>query len=183
MDILNEEIVRRIIQAVVVVVCGFVLNQMLKRGLEGMAKNANLPKLALNPLRTVIRYLVATIVLFVVLMLFGYNVTGLLTMLTGVLAMVAVGFVAVWSVLSNFLCTFVLILFKPFSVGDEIEFPGDSVKGKVVDLSLLFTTLRTSDGANYLIPNNMFFQKVMLRRRGDQHIELADQLHRDKAAE
>ncbi len=183
MDTLNHELILKIVQAVVVVVGGMILINIINRGLVTMATNANLPKLALNPLRTVIRYLVAVGVLFLVLTLFGYNVNGLLTMLTGVAAMVAVGFVAVWSVLSNFLCTFVLILFKPFSVGDELEIPADKVQGRVVDLSLLFTTLRTPDGANYLIPNNMFFQRIMLRRRGEKPVELGEQLQRDKAAE
>jgi len=93
---------------------------------------------------------------------------------------VAIGFVAVWSVLSNFLCTFVLIIFKPFSVGDDLEIPVDSIKGKVVDLTLVFTILRGENGELYHIPNNMFFQKVFRIRQGKKSVDLDVQLHQPK---
>lgn len=173
----------KLVESGVVLLGGVVMVNLLNRGIEVMNRSAKLPKLALNPIRAVLRYLVLVVVLCLVLMCYGYDVSGLFTMLTGVLAMVAVGFVAVWSILSNFLCTFVLIFFKPFSVGDELEIPADKVGGRVVDLSLLYTTLRTEDGATWQIPNNMFFQKMFLRRRGKQPVELADQLQREQPME
>lgn len=178
-----DTLVVRIVESVVIVLGGTILLAFLNRGIEMIARSANLPRLALGPVRVMVRYLLLAAVICLVLTRFGFDVSGLLAMLTGVLAMVAIGFVAVWSLLSNFLSTFVLILFKPFSVGDDLEIPSDSVSGRVVDLTLLFTTLRTPDGATYQIPNNMFFQKIFLRRRGAQSIELSDQLQREKPAE
>jgi small-conductance mechanosensitive channel len=183
MDWMNDEMFVKVIESLAIVVGGVILVGVLNRGLRLMAQNANLPRLALNPIRVLLRYFVLAAVLCLVLTRFGYEVSGLLTMLTGVLAMVAIGFVAVWSILSNFLCTFVLILFKPFSVGDQIEIPADEVAGRVVDLSLLYTTIRREDGATYQIPNNLFFQRIFLRRRGDKVVELGDQLQREKPAE
>jgi small-conductance mechanosensitive channel len=84
--------------------------------------------------------------------------------LSTVLAMVAIGFVAVWSILSNTLCTIIIMIFRPFSVGDEIEFAGDPVKGRVIDLNFFYTTLDAGDGSVLQVPNNMFFQKVVRRR-------------------
>ena len=94
----------------------------------------------------------------------------------------AIGFVAVWSVLSNFLCTFVLIVFKPFSVGDELELPGENVKGRVVDLSLIFTTLEVAHGEMVMVPNNTYFQRVFKRRIGHRTSGLAEQLRSEKPA-
>lgn len=83
-------------------------------------------------------------------------------MLTAMVAMVAIGFVAVWSVLSNTLCSLILLTARPFRVGDQIELPSDNLKGKVVNFSMLFTTLRAEDGAQIQISNNLFFQRVIV---------------------
>lgn len=102
--------------------------------------------------------------------------------ITAVLAMIAIGFVAVWSVMSNALCSLIILIVRPFQVGDTIEFPPDGFKGKVVNFSLLFTTLRTDDDRLLQIPNNMFFQRVIYRKRGDGPIALDEQLLREKDA-
>jgi small-conductance mechanosensitive channel len=96
--------------------------------------------------------------------------------LSTVLAMVAIGFVAVWSVLSNTLCTLVIMVFRPFAVGDEVEFPQDGVKGRVIDLNVFFTTLDAGDGTVMQVPNNLFFQKVMRRRHAAAAVSAATHL-------
>jgi small-conductance mechanosensitive channel len=62
---------------------------------------------------------------FVVIILFslqqlGVKVSTIVASLLTVAAMIAIGFIAIWSVLSNFLCSFLIILFTPFRIGDEI---------------------------------------------------------------
>jgi small-conductance mechanosensitive channel len=79
------------------------------------------------------------------------------------------GFVAVWSVLSNLLCTLMLILFHPFRVGDEIEIIDPAMTtglaGRVRNINLVFTHLHAAgpDAADttLYIPNNIFFQKII----------------------
>ncbi len=57
------------------------------------------------------------------------------------------------------------------------------MKGKVVDLNFLYTTLRADDATLIQIPNNLFFQKSVKRRRAVSAISLAQQLNRTEAAE
>lgn len=57
--------------------------------------------------------------------------------LTAFLAMVAIGFVAVWSVLSNSFCSVVLMMSRPFDVGDTVEVSGQALRGKVIDFNLI----------------------------------------------
>ena len=98
---------------------------------------------------------------------------------TAVLAMVAVGFVAVWSVLSNAFCSVVLMIVRPFNVGDSIEIPGDTWRGKVIDFNMIFTTLRDDDGSLLQVPNNLFFQKPIRRIIGSNTISLDQQADRE----
>ena len=95
-----------------------------------------------------------------------------------VIAMVAIGFVAVWSVLSNAFCTLMLLIYQPFQIGDRIIIPADSLEGEVSDLNLMYTTLRGAEGDIIQIPNNQFFQKAIRRIPGKKDTDLYEQLRK-----
>ncbi len=118
-------------------------------------------------------------VIAIMLVLQQYGVTdNAWTSLTALLAMVAVGFVAVWSVLSNAFCSIVLMISRPFNVGDSIEISGEPWRGKVIDFNLIYSTLRDMEGAMLLVPNNLFFQKPIRRMIGANTIPLDQQADR-----
>jgi small-conductance mechanosensitive channel len=82
----------------------------------------------------------------------------------------------VWSVLSNVSCTVIMLVSRPFHIGDEIEVAGEPITGRVVDLNFIYTTLKDGDGRLVQIPNNLFFQKVIKRRVNPVPVTLAAQL-------
>ena len=75
----------------------------------------------------------------------------------------AIGFVAVWSALSDVLCSFLLLGARPFRIGENVSFVGEEVAGRVEGIALLYTTLRCEDGDQLLIPNTLFLQKGIRR--------------------
>ena len=147
---------------------------LMERLANRLAASSRVSNLALRPLLILMRTLVATF--FLTLLLKRLFELDLITMLSGVVALIGVAFVAFWSVLSSMTCTFLLILFRPFAMGDHVEVKDDEVEGEVCDLNLLFTTLRAADGRLIQIPNNLFFQKVIIRRKGVSGKSLEDQL-------
>ena len=90
-----------------------------------------------------------TFVLLAILGELGIETTSLLTLLGT--AGIAVG-LALQGSLANFAAGILLIIFRPFRVGDWIECNG--VSGYVEDLELLTTKLRTVDNRVVVIPNN-----------------------------
>jgi small-conductance mechanosensitive channel len=181
---ISPALVENIIYSAIILIVAAVIVAILNRGVGVVAKHLNMPMLACKPLRRIVRYAVILIAIGFVLRRFGFDDMDTVLKIVGtILGLVAIGFVATWSILSHFLCTFVLILFKPFSIGDEIEIPGDAVNGKVVDITLIFTTLRTSAGEYVQVPNNVFLQKVFKRRVGANAIDLGHQLRQEKPAE
>jgi small conductance mechanosensitive channel len=58
---------------------------------------------------------------------------------------------ALQSSLANFAAGFLLIIFRPFKVGDVIEAAG--VTGKVDEIQIFTTTLRTPDNKTIIVPN------------------------------
>jgi small-conductance mechanosensitive channel len=182
MEYFDRETMVRMIKTVLVLVVALSLFIGSRGRIQRFAEWAHLPRLALAPVRLMFRYSILALATMFVLSLWGFEIGTILALMGSVLGLVAIGFVAVWSVLSNFLCTFVLVMFKPFSVGDELELPPDNVKGRVTDLSLIFTTLEVSPGESVMIPNNTFFQRVFRRRRGAHTTGLGEHLQEQQTS-
>ncbi len=181
---IDPELVKNIVFSVIILIGAVAVIFGLKRALEITARRLNMQILTCRPIRLLMRYGVLLVAVSLILKRFGFSDMDTVLKIVGtILGLVAIGFVAVWSILSNFLCTFVLILFKPFSVGDDLEIPSDSVAGKVVDLTMIFTTLRSPAGEYIQVPNNVFFQKIFKRRVGANAIDLSHQLRQEKPSE
>lgn len=167
--------------AIIVLIAAFASIIIVNRALTLLAKNTHLANENVAPFRKIARVLIAVAAGILILNAFGFSLGGMWTFLSTVLAMVAIGFVAMWSVLSNMLCTFIILLSRPFAIGDEIQFAGEDVKGRVEDMNFIYTTLRCDDGAVLQIPNNQFFQKVLRRRPSAHPRDLETQLNRPAA--
>ncbi|NEQ81011.1 MAG: mechanosensitive ion channel [Moorea sp. SIO2I5] len=99
--------------------------------------------------------------LFVVGIIVG--ITALEVSIGPLIAMIgAAGFVvafALQSTLGNFANGLMILLYKPFDVGDMIEVAG--VKGEVEDVNLICTTIKTSRNKIIIVPNNSVWGNVI----------------------
>ena len=98
------------------------------------------------------------IAIFSVSIVLGYNVENMWIGIGSVLGLVAIGFVAVWSLLGNIFAAFILFTTRPFTIGSKIIMVESKIEGEVFEITLFFTVLRNKDNL-YHIPNTMFFQK------------------------
>ena len=112
----------------------------------------------------VVRWLVIAGLALAAMLGFGVDLQGLWSTVVAALSLVAIGFVAMWSILSHILASVFIVVFRPFEVGDRVEIVGDDpIVGVVAYLNPVYTTLRADDGGTLQIPNNLFFQKVLKR--------------------
>ena len=74
--------------------------------------------------------------------------------------------------LSNFASGMMILLYRPFDVGDTVEVAG--VRGKVSHMSLVNTTILTFDNQSLIIPNNKIWQDVIknLTDQGERRVDL-----------
>jgi len=113
----------------------------------------------------VARWLIIGALTATALLALGIDLQGLWSTLVAALSLVAIGFVAMWSLLSHMLASILIVVFRPFEVGDRVEVVSDDpLVGEVVDLNPVYTTLRTDDGGTLQVPNNLFFQKAVKRQ-------------------
>lgn len=147
------------------VVAALVVDRLVVTALQALYVSGRLPESISNLIRRWVRGLLTVIVVLAAITLAGYSIDRLWTSLLALIGLIAIGFVAVWSMLSNILATFMILIWRPFNVGDRVEIQPDGIKGRVVDISFMFTMLRADSGAQISVPNSMFLQKFVHRER------------------
>lgn len=169
--------------AIAIMVGAFLFNLLVGRTLILLAHRTHLTEMDVLPVRHILRWVVRVVSAILILSVFGFQIGGIWAMLSTILGLVAIGFVAVWSLISHTTATMIILFLRPFQVGDDLEFPGETVKGRVIDLNFFFTTIVDHEGALHQIPNNLFFQKTLKRRKGSHIISLAAQFNSPHAME
>lgn len=160
----------------------FLVNLLAGRTLLLLARRTHLTEMDVLPARHVLRWAIRLIAAILILSVFGFEIGGIWAVISTILGLVAIGFVAVWSLISHTTATMLILFLRPFQIGDDLEFPGEPVTGRVVDFNFFFTTLIDHEGTLYQIPNNLFFQKTIKRRKNSPLVSLAAQLHSPQPA-
>jgi small-conductance mechanosensitive channel len=136
------------------------LNRLLRRLIRRFEARLHLPY---NTVLVVTRiasgglWLLAALL---VLNLWGVSVGGLWTLLASAIAVIGVGFLAVWTIVSNVTASFFITVWRPFKLGQTVELLPENLRGRVIDRNMMFTMLREEGGSILQIPNNLFFQKI-----------------------
>jgi len=76
----------------------------------------------------------------------------------------AAGFVVAFALqgtLSNFASGLLIMVFKPFDVGDEVEV-GGGIKGHVTHVTIFSTYIRTDEGPVKIVPNDNIWKNVIV---------------------
>ena len=171
---------------------GVIIFIVIQRGLKSLVRRRILAAALAGGLRILFRWLIIALVILVGLQQLGIHMAALWAALSAVAVFVGVGLIAVWSVVSNALCSLLLLIFQPFRVGDRIEIieptGGSGLRGEVVDLSLMFTFLEEEQGDGnqgtvVYVPNNIFFQKTIRRWRRLNSKRLDEYMFNQKSRE
>jgi small conductance mechanosensitive channel len=101
-------------------------------------------------------YTVLILTFVVVLQIIGIQATSLVAVLGA--ASLAIG-LALQGTLSNLAAGVMLLIFRPFRVGESIEVAGKN--GTVKNLNLFMTELATGDNVQVLIPNGQVWGQAM----------------------
>ncbi|WP_291730650.1 mechanosensitive ion channel domain-containing protein [Leisingera sp. F5] len=105
---------------------------------------------------SVVRWVLLLVVLVAVLGIFGIEATSLVAMLGA--ATLAIG-LALQGTLSDLAAGFMLILFRPYKIGQFVDIGGTS--GTVKDLNLFITELATPDNVQIIVPNGQAWGAII----------------------
>ncbi|MGC1894985.1 MAG: mechanosensitive ion channel domain-containing protein [Pseudolabrys sp.] len=150
--------------AVVLVVVGLAIS-LLKRFLNNWLNSIQQRfQLSNATISTFIRVLTAAFWLIAVLSIldaWGIGIAGLWGLVVSSIAVIGVGFLATWAIVSNFTSSFFLTIWRPFRLGDTVILLPENTSGRVTDRNLMFTVLRDQDVALLMCPITSFFRKCL----------------------
>jgi small-conductance mechanosensitive channel len=154
-------IIQRIVYSAITMLAIYLLLQLLKRYARQTQRKFHIRKsryFAIRRLLTVFSLLLSLVVL---ILIWNVDLKHVWVSATGVLALIAVAFVAVWSLVGNILAGVIIYFTSPFKIEDTIEVMPDGIRGSVLAINTFYTVLLTEQ-QNYInVPNSLFFQKYI----------------------
>ncbi|AWZ03209.1 small-conductance mechanosensitive channel [Rhodobiaceae bacterium] len=139
-----------IVGAVLILILGFwIAGRARAFTIKALDKPLNSDEMLKGFFGSIVRYLVIIATVLAVLGQFGVETTSLIAVLGA--ASLAIG-LALQGTLSNVAAGVMLLVFRPFRVGQFVELNGMS--GTVKDLTLFTTELATGDNVQIILPNS-----------------------------
>jgi small conductance mechanosensitive channel len=139
-----------LLMAIGLAMLGYRLASFLPRLLRRMLTNAKLDPTLTTFVAHVSRYALLVFTTIFVLSRLGIETTSLVAVLGA--AGLAIG-LALQGSLSNFAAGVLIIVFRPFEVGDLVEAGGAT--GTVQEIQIFTTVLHTADNLRVLVPNDL----------------------------
>lgn len=138
----------RLAGSIVALIVGLWIIKLLTRGLSALMKSRELDK-SLQPfLRSLLNISLKALLVVSVLSMLGIEMTSFIAILGA--AGLAIG-MALSGTLQNFAGGVMILVFKPFQVGDVINTQGHT--GSVFEIQIFNTILKTPDNKHIIIPN------------------------------
>jgi small conductance mechanosensitive channel len=137
-----------LVAAIAVYIVGKWATRLIVRLLNSIMKRSKVDETLAKFLSDIAQTLLFVLVILMALNRLGVDTTSLAAILGA--AGIAIG-IALQGSLSNFAAGVMLILFKPFRVGDFVEAGGTS--GTVEQITIFNTLLRTGDNKQVIVPN------------------------------
>ena len=144
---------------VALIIVGFAYLSVLVR--KGLTRAMQSSKVTLSELLKAMIVSTAKNLVFLIGLLFALSQLGISIgpLLAGLgIAGFIVGF-ALQDTLGNFASGLMILVYRPFDVGDFVDAGG--VRGRVDRMSLVNTTFKTLDNQVIIVPNNMIWQQVI----------------------
>lgn len=134
--------------ALLIFIFGFWLSQKIKKIIRNRMIKRNIEPSIREFLIPILDFLFKLLVILTAISTLGIHTTSFAAIIAGLAAGIGL---SLQGSLSNFAGGILIILFKPFKVGDYIETLGHS--GTVKVISILYTTITTSSQQEVVLPN------------------------------
>jgi small conductance mechanosensitive channel len=160
----------RVVGAIVILVLGWMTSRLIYNAITRVcARTQRLDRTVTLFLANGARYLVLVLTFSAVLSTFGVATTSFVAVL-GALG-IAVG-LALQGTLSNLAAGIMLVLFRPFHIGDRIESGG--IVGSVREVNLFYSELDTDDNVRVIFPNGKLWGEIVKvpSRNDTERVEL-----------
>ena len=146
----------KILAAILVLLIGFKITGVICRRIKKSKGFSKLDHSVSGFLLSIIGFALKLLIVLTVCAILGIPMTSFSAIVAA--AGLAVG-LALQGSLSNFAGGVLILIFRPFSVDDFIS--ADGVSGTVIDITILYTIIKTPDGLRIVVPNGNLSNAVV----------------------
>ena len=139
----------KVLAALAIFIIGRWVAKGIRRGVRRMMEKSGADPIIIGFVGSIVYIALLAFVVIAALGQLGIQTTSFIAILGA--AGLAVG-LALQGSLANFAAGFLMIIFRPFKVGDFVEAAG--VAGVVKDMQIFTTTMKTGDNKTIIIPNS-----------------------------
>ncbi len=144
-----------IIVSILAIIIGYIIYFILKREILRLSKRNKLELTTANNITKVIKYLIGLIIITAILIQFAESlgfITALFTLVGGTI----IGFAAM-NTLGNMIAGIIIMVSRPFAVGDRILYAGKIAD--ITEIKLIYTSMVDLDNLKISVPNQMLISK------------------------
>lgn len=161
-DLINPEVLSQVVnwvgmmEAALIILLAWMLLRFVDRIVESLGQSAAERRLSLQRLNAFFHFFVYILTVVLVVML-SFEFSPQVLALIGGTIVVAVGF-ATRDLLASIVAGILIIVDRPFQIGDRVRFGGEY--GDIKSIGLRSVKLTTLDDSTVTIPNNLFLSEV-----------------------
>ena len=146
-----------VVGALVIIVVGFMVAGWARRALErALSRSGKMDATLVRFFGSLVRYAIIAFVIIAALQQFGVEATSLVAVFGA--AGLAIG-LALQGTLSNVAAGVMLLMFRPFKIGDFVDIGGQA--GTVKEVGLFTTELATGDNVKIIMPNGQIWGQAI----------------------
>jgi small-conductance mechanosensitive channel len=170
----------QLLYGLLIILIAFGVQRLTVRGMKLVRRRHWLPPSASVLLGNFLRWAIWICAILFLLELFGLPIRALWAGVLSIALLVAIAFVASWSVLANILSAVLLLTFSRARIGDIVELRDTKqeeigMRGKIIDINLFFVSLQelkpdlavSENPPITQVPCHMFFFRVTRCWRGE----------------
>jgi small conductance mechanosensitive channel len=146
----------RVVTAIAIFYIGRLIVSLLTRGLRKLLEKQQVDKTLETFVCNLVRVALLAFVVVAAINSLGVQTASFIAVLGA--AGLAVG-LALQGSLSNFAAGVLIVMFRPYKVGDWIEAAG--VSGSVLELQILTTAMKTGDNKRVIVPNSQIMGSII----------------------
>ncbi len=163
MELVKEyiyQIIATAIAIVVFVILRFLVNAIINK----FGRKADFGESRTQLVKKYIDYFIYALALLTLISIWGIKTEQLFLFVTSVLTVIGVAFFAQWSILSNITAGIIVFFSSPFRIGNTIKIMDKDypIEAKIVDIRSFYTLLKTAEGEDITLPNNLLLQKSII---------------------
>lgn len=143
--------------AIVIFYVGRMIARLITKGLRNLMQSQEVDKILETFVCNLVYWMLMTFVIIAAMSQLGIQTTSLIAVMAA--GGLAVG-LALQGALGNFAAGVLIVMFRPYRVGDYIEAAG--IAGSVLQVQILTTMLKTGDNKLIVVPNGQIMSSIII---------------------